>query len=180
MWRASVSFLTELVDLIDIVSFCWPFWLPTVKAEKQAETGPLKRADDTDLDDSAAWQVALLTLQKLCRLERVSALQTVWNALVQGPKRLAAMAQLGRMIAERDTLEALQENLQKALSVAAELLHDAVRGTSRQQHELVGRYSQIARLLPSTSSIPAGRRVARTPSGTNEVHPPPLESKRPS
>lgn len=54
MSRAIVLSPTESVVLIDTVPFCRPFPLPTAKVKSLAKSGPLKRADDTDPDESAA------------------------------------------------------------------------------------------------------------------------------
>lgn len=90
------------------------------------------------------------------------------------------MPQLGRVKAERGAMEARQEALQKTLSVAAEMIYDAIQRLLRQQHELAGRYNQIAGLLPSVASIPASCLVARKPAGTEETHPPPFKHPDPS
>lgn len=95
MSKAGVSSRIKLVVLIDTVLLCRPFRLPAANAETAAETSPLKRADDTDADDSAARQAALFTLQTLMRLEGVSPPRTVSDALTQAREWVAAMAQLG-------------------------------------------------------------------------------------
>lgn len=127
-------------------------------------------------DDPAGAQAALRTQQALCRLEGVLPLWTVSDAVVWTRKRLAAMAQPGRLRAKRDALEAKQETFQKALSVAAEMVHDAIERLSHQQHELAVQYSEILGLLPGTVSVPAGRLATRGPSSTDKTYAPLFKS----
>lgn len=87
------------------------------------------------------------------------------------------MAQLERVGAKRIAIKANPEVSGKALSVTAEILHDALEGPSRQQNELAGWYNDIAELLSGTVPVPAGRRAAQGPSNTEENHP--LSCKRP-
>lgn len=156
--KARVSSRTDSVVLIDTATSYRPFRLPPVKAQMPAETVTLKRADDTNMDDFAARQAAILTPQALCRLEGVLPPRSVSGARVLALELLAAMAQLGRARAEQEALEAKQRTSQKALFVAAKVFHDAVSGLSRQQHKISG-------LVPGTASIPANRLAAQGPSG---------------
>lgn len=58
------------------------------------------------------------------------------------------MAQLGGGVkADQDAVEAKRNVSRKMLFAAAEVLHDDIERLSRQQHELAGRYDEIARLL---------------------------------
>lgn len=108
----------------------------------------------------------------------MSPLQTVSDVLVPAREWLTAMAQLGTVKAEQDALKAKQETSQKTLSVAAEVLRNAIEGLWRQQHRLAGRYNQIARLLSSTVPAPVDCRVVQGPSGTDESHPTPFKRPR--
>lgn len=109
MSKPSVPSPTESVVVIDRVLSWWLFLLRTVKAETPENTSRFKRGDDIDLAYSAARRAALLIFQALCRLEDVSPLQTVSDALVQTPEWFAAMAQLERVRAEHDTLATRQD-----------------------------------------------------------------------
>lgn len=82
-----------------------------------------------------------------------------------------------RVRANQDTLEAKEEASQKALFATPEAWQDAIEVLSPQQHELTGRFNEIAGLLPGTASVLASLRAAREPSGTDETHP--LLFKRP-
>lgn len=55
------------------------------------------------------------------------------------------MAQLERVRAEQYALKAEQVASQKALSAAAEVLQDGIRGLSRQWHELISRQNENVR-----------------------------------
>lgn len=144
------------------------------------ETRTFERADDTGLDDPAAQQAALFTLQALYCPEDVLPPQNVSKTLAQGRKWLAAMAQLWRVRAEQDALEATQKVSQKTLSVAAEVLHDSIERFSRQQLELAGRDNENLWLLSCTTLIPLGRRAAPGLPGTDESHPLPFKRPRAS
>lgn len=89
MFKASVFSRTKLIVLIRTVSPNWLFRLFAVEARSPAETGPFKRPDDNDLDDSTAQPVLLLTLRVVSSLEGVSPPRTVSDALAQPREWLA-------------------------------------------------------------------------------------------
>lgn len=99
--------------------------------ETPSTTGLYMRADDTSLDSSAARQAAFLSLQALCRVNGELPSRTVSDALDQPREWLAGIAQLGRVRAAWHALEPRHEVSQKALSIAAEMLHDVIEGLSR-------------------------------------------------
>lgn len=99
-------FRTKSAFLIDTVASCQRHQLPTVKAETPGRTSTFDRADDSDPDNSAVWQAAVLILQELCRLEGALPSRTVLAAMVRALKWLAAVAQLLRVRAEQDVLDA--------------------------------------------------------------------------
>lgn len=82
------------------------------------------------------------------------------------------MAQVGRVRAERDTLDAEEEASQNALSAAVRVLQNAIEGLLREHHEFTARHSKVAELLRDTASAPAGRRAKRRESSTDESHSP--------
>lgn len=59
-------------------------------------------------------------------------------------------------------------------------MHEAVEELGRQRHDRSGLYDQLAGLLLSTASAPAGLRVARKPPDADEAHPAPFNRPRPS
>lgn len=69
------------------------------------------------------------------------------DALVEAREWLPAIAQLERVRAERDALEADQKALERALCAAAQILFDVTGRLCRQQHELTGRPRKVTRLL---------------------------------
>lgn len=89
------------------------------------------------------------------------------------------MAQLVRAAAGQSALQVQQKAGQRALLSAAEVQQAALEGLSRQDNELTGRHTDIARLLPGTASIPASCCAAQEPSGTAATRPPPFRLLRP-
>lgn len=73
-----------------------------------------------------------------------------------------------------------QRASQKALSAAIEVLHSAIEGLFRQQHEFTRRHNQSADVLRDTASVLASRRPTRRTSGTDETHQLPCRRARPS
>lgn len=123
------------------------------------ETVAFKGTDDPGREDSTARQAALRTVHELCRLEGVPLSKTFLDFLIRARESLAAVAQPERVRAERDLLEAEQKTSHKELSTAAEVLHDAIRSVSRQQHELTDLHNQANGLLSGTASVSAGFRA---------------------
>lgn len=81
--------------------------------------------------------------------------------------------------AEQDALEAKQGALRKALSAAAEVVHDVIGKLSRQRHEPLPRHKKVAGVLSDTASFLARLRAARELSGRNESHASSLKRPRP-
>lgn len=107
--KVSASSRADLVDAVSTAPSCRPLRHSSGKAETPAETIALRRADDTELYDSAARQAALPTLQGLRRLDGLSPQRTGQDVAVQAREWLAAMAHVGRLRAERNASEAIQE-----------------------------------------------------------------------